>query len=237
MIKKISCISSTKDNTNVESIVTTSTTNTSSIPSSINSITLPSSDLSLTIGQTYQIEWTGDSSSGSVLNIMLEDTNGSGAGYITTNISNINHFIWTVGKVYLSNGDLTTVPPGKYRIRIIDQLSSKSSLNIKGDIFNIKEEPLSINNILPSTVIANGKTEVILYGNGFNNLTKVKLEGLSNVSFYPQYFSPEGKLIWFYVPSNVYAGNYKIYVYNDYSSVNSYMESIMSNFVDLQINK
>lgn len=201
-------------------------------------ITAPTIGQSLTIGQIKQIQWTGSSSlGGSVLNIMLEDKNGSGSGYIATNISGTNHFDWNIGKVNMPDEQVATIPPGEYRIKIVDQLSSNSIFNMKGDIFSIKEAALSIGSILPSSVVADGKTEVILYGSGFTNLTKVRFEGLTNISLTPQYISPNGKMIWFYIPINMYADNYKVSVYNDYSTVGSSMASSSSNTTILQVTK
>ena len=240
-IRKDSCFTSTTINTITNNIspslispkVIVPVDKVSSVPAG-NLFTAPSLGTQLTIGDTFQIEWTGNNHD-TVINILLESENGTGAGYIATNISSINHYIWTVGSTSSTGQQIMTAPPGNYRIKIIDQLSNNSSLNIKSEIFSIKERPLSISSIMPSIAPADGKTEVMLYGDGFNSLSKVKLEGMSNLSIIPQYFSPNGNLTWFYIPTYIIPGIYRISVYNDYSSLNTSLTSNSSNYASLQI--
>ena len=247
-IKKISCSNTPTTATPTPTIVTTTTpiapvvkSTVAVVPTpvfkSVNSFSAPTLGAEVTTGNTFMIKWTGDNT-GRVINILIEDGNGAGAGYIATNQSNINQYIWTVGKIFMSDEQYTTASPGKYRIVIVDQLSNNSILNIKSDLFTIKETPLAITNIMPATAINDAKTEVMLYGNGFNSLTKVKLEGIYNkLSVIPQYFSPNGKLLWFYIPQYVNPDTYSVYAYNDYTSVDSTLINTPSNIVSLNIVK
>ena len=199
-------------------------------------ISSPSSGTQLTIGQTYPIQWSGGDSQTSV-SVYLKDDNGASAGHVVSNLSGTTHnYNWTVGNVSLAGIQDVVLPPGNYQLNIMDDATYGSAFNIKSAIFSIVEVPLFISHILPSQVPNNSKSTVILYGSGFNSLTKINIVGsYLNRVIVPQYISPDGTLIWFYVPQYIPPDQYQISVFNDYSSVDTSATSSPSNSVNLQV--
>ena len=200
-------------------------------------ISSPSTGTQLTIGQKYLIQWTG-SAKQPIINVLLKDA--SGAGYVSGDLlGTANNYSWTVGNVSIVGQQTVMVPPGDYQLSVIDNASYGSVFNIKSGIFKIKEVPLYVNSVLPKQVYADGQTTVVLYGRGFNGLTRIKLNGIGyyNPVVVPQHVSPDGSFVWFYVPQSVDSGQYQVSVYNDYASLNDLATSTPSNSVNLQINQ
>lgn len=199
-------------------------------------VNTPVAGTQLTIGQTFTIQWTGGTDQNAI-NILLEDQNGNDVGYIAGNISaSANSYVWTVGNVSIAGQQTSVISPGNYRVHIIDNATYGSKFNITSDQFTIGESPLSIHTILPTSAPADGKTSIFLYGTGFNNLTMVNMTGPYNLNLTPQYVSPDGKLIWFYIPNYIPTPDqYQISTYNDYSSADIAASGTPSNIVDLQV--
>lgn len=203
-------------------------------------ITMPSQGLQLTTGQKYTIEWTGGNDQSSI-NILLEYANGAGAGYVASNLSGTDHYTWTVGNVSIANTQTSVATPGSYRLRVVSNLPSGTAFNEQSGIFNISESPLSITSIQPSIAPNDGKTEINVYGSGFGLLSRLSLSGpypFYNLVLVPNYVSPDGKLLWFYVPQYITPNMYQISVYNNYSySDISSATSTPSNYVPLQVSQ
>ena len=213
-------------------------TSTNAVPVSVavsNFITNPKAGAVLTIGGVYPIQWTGSENESSI-DIMLEDSSGLDVGYVAANLSGRNYFYnWTAGNVSLAGRQNAVIPPGDYRL-VIKNSGYSSSFSLKSRIFSIKEIPLSIGYVLPSSIANDRKTGITLYGDGFNSLTRVSFIGPYNSTSTPQYVSPDGKLVWMYLPPNVYSGQYQVSAVNDYSVLDNVATSTASNSVTLQIN-
>ncbi len=67
---------------------------------------------------------------------------------------------------------------------------------------------------MPSTVTADAKTPVVLYGQGFGPNTKIHLGSDLGYLASILYVSPEGKVLVFVVPTHINAGAQAIYVRN-----------------------
>lgn len=207
-----------------------------------NPIFSPTTGSRLTIGQKYLIQWTGGNSQ-SIISVLLKDQNGAGAGWVSDSLSGTtNSYNWTVGNVSIAGQQPAVVPPGNYQLNVIDNASYGSALTLKSRIFSIAEAPLYIAHVLPTSVPADGKTTVILYGSGFSNLTKVVLAGSGyyNPVIVPRFVSADSSFLWFFVPQYVTSGQYQVSVYNDYSSAdssNALATSTPSNQVNLQVNQ
>lgn len=235
-IKKVSCYS----------VITgeTSTSNTNVVTQPVatpvpvyNPIYTPASGAQLITGQKYFVQWEGGDNQVSV-SLMLKDSNGAGAGHVASSLSGRTHsYNWTVGNVSLAGQQSVVIPPGDYQLNVIDDATYGSVFNIKSGMFSVKESPLFISHILPTQVPADGKTTVILYGSGFNSLTRVILSSLYNSTLTPQYVSPDGSFIWFYAPQYLSPGEYKVSVYNNYSNSYTSATSTPSNYVTLQVNR
>ena len=231
-IKKASCVIATTDTNIITTSQNISTTTTPVLETNL--VRTPQTGIQLNIGDNYLIQWSGGVNQTS-LNILLDDENNAGAGYISANIAGTDSYNWTVGNVFIAGKQTSVVPPGNYRVHIIDQPTYGSVFNIKSGIFSIKETPLFINTIMPSTATADGKTEVVLYGSGFTSLTRLNFSGAYSQVLVPQYVSPNGKLLWFYVPQYITPNQYQLSVYNDYSSFNNSSTSTPSNSAGIQI--
>lgn len=200
-------------------------------------VTSPSAGANLVVGQNLMIEWSGISNQ-TMVNVVLENANGGGAGYIASNLLGQNYYQWTVGNVSIEGNPSSTIPPGYYRIRVTSSLSSGLNVDVASGLFYINESQLSISNILPSSGAPNdGKTAIILYGRGYTSLSQVEILGQYNTSIIPQYFSPDGNFIWFYVPKYVIPGQYQIYAFNNYSNgdYSSNATGTPSNYETLQV--
>ena len=239
-IKKISCPTNVVAetpvvNTNISTIATTQVA-AAALPVSY-SIFVPIAGTQLTTGQKFSVQWDGGDNQTSV-SLMLKDSHGAGAGYVAASLSGKTHsYNWTIGNVSVAGQQDTVVPPGDYQLNVIDDTSFGRVFNIKSGIFSIKETPLFISHILPTQVPADGKTTVVLYGNGFSSLTRITLSGLYNSTITPQYISADGNFIWFYVPQYFTPGQYQVSVYNNYLNSYTSATSTPSNYVNLQINR
>jgi len=223
-----SAVSKTPLVLSIPSLVTAS----SSIPavsSPTPTVLLSGSGSDFLTGQNYSIIWTNKD--GTLYNILLEDENGVGEGYIASNQMGANPYSWKAG--FVSAGETTSqiVAPGKYRIRV----SNASSYDPKADqhsaFFTITSIPLLINSIDPSSVSADGEMAVI-HGQGFNARSMIELTGgYYQDELTPSFISSSGQLINFVIPPYIQAGQYRVLVANIYSD----SASTTSNALDLNI--
>ncbi|HUD03930.1 MAG TPA: peptidoglycan-binding protein [Candidatus Paceibacterota bacterium] len=174
-------------------------------------VTAPSSNQTLTLGNDYTIQWSGNP--GYNYTIILENQNGLGQGIIASSLSTGNQYVWQVGQIFSPGGTgYQTVSSGTYQIHI----ETASGQDMYSGLFTINAPAITINSIVPASAPADGKTAVVLFGSGFVNPTNVYINGSygANVLF----TSADGKVIVFSVPINVPAGSQSLYVSNEYGS-------------------
>lgn len=194
----------------------------------------PWAGASLTIGQPFTVRW--QNKSGIIYSLLLENEQGLGEGFLTSHISGMNNYTWTVGNVLLTGTDPAVVPPGNYRIRIVDSGTMGMKVNQQSGIFTIKEAPLGLSNITPNSVRADGKTMVFLIGSGFSAQTDIIMSGIYTWKVKPSYVSPDGNIINFIPPYQTYPGSYSVHAVNTYSYEGT-SSTTPSNSVRLQIIK
>ena len=235
-IVKVSCLIPVTNNTAVIQtpvVVVATSTNTTQVLAS-DFITAPKAGDQLAIGQVYPIQWSGSNDESSI-NITLEDSNGLKIGYVAASLAGTNnHFNWKAGNILLAGRQSGVAAPGNYRL-VISNPSSGSSFVIKSRIFSINEIPLQISSLTPSVISVDRKTGLALYGDGFNSLTTIRIDGSYIITALPQYVSPDGKLMWSYLPTNLYPGLYQLSLFNDYTSADINATSTPSNYVTLQV--
>ena len=199
-----------------------------STPQSVSSIivTAPSAGQTLTAGQNYTIEWTGKNNAS--YNILLEDQNGIGKGFIATNLYETNSYVWNAGSVTSSANDSSWDPPlptGTYRIHVENATAGPQSTDQPSATFSLVATPLAITSISPSYAPSNqsaaNPTAVTLYGSGFDRTTMVTLQGEFTSSIYPTYIFPEGNELIFNVPEGLTPGKYSLGLSNTYGSFSS----------------
>ena len=189
-------------------------------------VTAPSANETLTSGKTYTITWNGKSDG--TYNILLEDANGVGKGYIASNVYHANTYTWNVGNVSTSVGDGTWNPPlptGTYRIHVVDAFSGAQTSDVPSAAFSLVSIPLSITSISPSYVTSNqsaaNPTTITMYGSGFDRTTSITLQGAFTSTITPTFIYPGGTELVFTVPSGLATGRYGVGLSNIYGSFSS----------------
>lgn len=151
-----------------------------------------------------------------IYSISLEDQNGLGVGHVAQSISG-NEYNWNVGKVYSAktNSEIF-VKPGIYRIHITGVGYNNNVPDQYSGLFTIVGKPITIRNIIPSSISTSKMSYVAISGSGFDETSVVNLEvnGHKRV-IKPQYISPDGKIIVFGM-STVQNGQFWLSVYNTY---------------------
>lgn len=201
----------------------------------------PSAGTVMTIGDTFDLLWKG-SENVSTIDILLKRTSGAGAGYIASGIpGNTNYMKWKVGDVSVAGKSNTIASPGNYQIVVNDELTSGSKLSFKSKTFKIVEKPLNIKRIIPTTPIADGRSSVMLYGEGLTKQTRVQFEGRNpdgwqfNPTATPNFVSTDGTFMTFVVPHYYYGGEYNMYLFNEYGGDDPDATSTPSNYLKLNI--
>jgi hypothetical protein len=182
-------------------------------------VTSPLTGQVLSIGSSTVIRWNNTPSG--IYNINLEEPGGTGAGSIalnqSSNTSNPNQYVWSVGKVYtFQSSSGTTVSPGTYRIRLQNSVSGISANDQTSGWFTIVAQQFGVSSVVPSSAYADNTTSVVLFGTGFTNSTSVYFD--SNYSSYKvnsQYVSADGTIMVFTIPTNVPAGSHTLYINNN----------------------
>ena len=235
-LQKLSCTATvqsapTSVSTVVSAPVTTSSpvapiTSGTPVSTSAIIVTSPSSGATLTAGKSYTIQWTGKSNG--TYNILLEDANGIGKGFIASNVYQANSYVWQVGNVTTSNNDSSWNPPlpsGTYRIHVVNASTGAQVSDVPSPTFSLVDTPLTLTSVSPSyvssTASASGPTSVTVYGTRFDRTTNVTLQGMFTSTVYPSYVYPDGTQLIFYVPSGLATGKYGIGVSNTYGSFSS----------------
>jgi len=207
--------------------ITTSPPITTAAPSASGiTVTAPGNGESLTSGKSYTITWTGSNTG--TYNILLEDANGVGKGYIASNVYHTNSYTWQVGLVTTSSSDSSWNPPlptGTYRIHVVNAFSGSQASDVPSPAFSLVSIPLSITSINPSYVTSNlsasNPTTVTMYGSGFDRTTTVTLQGAFTSTVMPSYIYPSGNELVFTVPSGLATGRYGVGLTNIYGSFSS----------------
>jgi len=212
-IRSISCSSSVNNtNTTQTSVVTPSLPVTPTV-----SITEPTTGANLSIGQKYTISWNGSGQAG--YSIVLEDQNGVSQGFIQPNMVTSGSYVWQVGQVLSGATNLySTVGAGLYKIHIYNVSGGMS--DVWSGVFNIVAPPLTLQNIIPSTIsLKSTNSAIALYGSGLNTSIQISIDGYYNLSGNASYVSPDGSVAVFLIPSGITTGLHNVVVSNNYGSV------------------
>ncbi|MDE1874980.1 MAG: peptidoglycan-binding protein [Patescibacteria group bacterium] len=191
----------------------TASTPTPAVSTSGTSVVVPGGGESLSIGQTYTVEWNAPS--GNVYNVVLEDATGTPQGFIVAG-SYARQFSWNIGVVNNAGSSATeTVPPGTYKIRVENAATGAQSSDQESGVFTIGDS-VNISQVFPQTAPADGKTTVIFYGSGFNSNSMIDIYGYGNIS--PMYVSPDGRAMALTIPADVFPGIHSVAVMNTYTA-------------------
>lgn len=190
-------------------------------------VTYPQTNRSFTIADQLSITWTGPKNDS--VDIILEDSNGVAVGHIASNLYNVNHFSWKVGDISTNGSSQDTLSePGVYKIRVRSTLKGQQAGDATSALITINAIPLYIRSISPASVPADGKTTAIIQGNGFNNLSSVRLGGDRGTRISATYISPDGKMMSFYIPTYIEPGAYDIRVRNSYTVASTTLSNPVS---------
>lgn len=179
-------------------------------------VTAPRAGDILSIGKSFKISWNTEIKTD--YSLILEDERGIAQGFIVSNQTGGKSFVWKVGKLTTSSGD-KNVAPGTYRIRVQKTSSGPTESDETSGYFSVSAQNINISHILPSSVIADSNSVVVLYGSGFTASTFVYLDGIRNIQTSRLFVSPDGKAIVFAVPEGVSAGTHYISIKNGYESI------------------
>ncbi len=179
-------------------------------------VTSPATGQVLSIGSSTVIRWNNTPSVGTY-NISLEQPGGSGAGFIalnqSSNISNPNQYVWSVGKVSTPQSSSDIVSPGTYRIRLQSSVSGASTNDQTSGWFTIVGEQFNISSVVPSSSYADNATSIVLFGTGFTDSTSIYFDSnYSNQRANNQYVSSDGTVLVFTIPTIVSAGSHTLYI-------------------------
>jgi hypothetical protein len=100
-------------------------------------VNMPRGSDTLSLGNTYTIQWNGQS--GTSYTLLLEDQNGSGKGTIGTNIYG-SSYAWSVGAVSMESdrGNINqVVPSGTYKIQVMNTSTGSQSSDQPSGLFTI----------------------------------------------------------------------------------------------------
>lgn len=179
-------------------------------------VNYPVASSTLISDSNFTIRWKNISKS--IYSISLEDIYGVGAGHIAQSVSG-DSYEWKVGKVFSSktNSEIF-VSPGIYRIKLTNAgFSSNSTPDQYSGLFTVVAKPITIKSIMPSSVANSEDSSVVIYGNGFDNTTKIHFDIYNNDTVVKPYFiSVDGKVLVFNVSSNISTGQYFISVNNTF---------------------
>lgn len=186
----------------------------------------PRSGESLNLDDAYTVKWTAPAGTGPY-NVILEDSSGTPQGFIVSG-TYATSYTWTVGVVHNSSSASTdTVPPGTYRIHAEASGGAQTS-DVLSATFTIAAS-ISISQIFPHAVAADGNRSVVIYGSDFKPTSMVDIYGYGTVP--PQFVSADGRVIVFAVPTGVYPGPHTVTVLNRYGSSDVTTESNSSDLI------
>lgn len=210
-IQKESCSTATP-NAPTTNIPTTAVPTATTTPHIV--VTLPKKGAEFVLGEPCTITWTGPSDAMGY-SVLLEDKNGAGKGYIALGAFPEKQYIWKTGDTLSSNSQ--TITPGSYRIRVQHQVKGPLAYDETSGVFEIVYPPLTVTQIFPRTTLnADAKTSVVLYGSGFTNASFVYFDESFAVATRPTYTSPDGTVIVITIPTNLSSGSHDLRVANTY---------------------
>lgn len=204
------------------SITTTPPATTASVPPTVPAtttvphiiVTNPQRGVDFTLGESYLISWTGPSDAMGY-SILLEDQNGAGKGYIALGAFPEKQYTWKAGEILSSNNQ--TIALGTYRIRVQHQVKGPMPYDETSGVFHIVYPPLTVTQIFPKTSLnADAKTSVVLYGSGFTSSSFVYFDQSFAVSTRPLYTSPDGTVMVITIPERLPSGYHTVRVSNTY---------------------
>ena len=179
-------------------------------------VTSPATGQVLSIGSSTVIRWNNTPSG--PYNISLEQPGGVGAGFIafnqSSNTSNQNQYIWSVGEIStFQSSSNTIVSPGTYRIRLQSSVSGASTNDPTSGWFTIVAQQFAVTSVVPSSAYADNATSIVLFGTGFTNSTSIYFDSnYSNQRANNQYVSSDGTVLVFTIPTTVSAGSHTLYI-------------------------
>ncbi|MDB5259298.1 MAG: hypothetical protein JWO73_506 [Candidatus Taylorbacteria bacterium] len=183
-------------------------------------VSSPSAGEIITAGQMLNIRWK--SKKGIGYDVILEDSKGATQGYIVSSRYELDIFAWKTGQLMKTEGSNSEfVPPGDYRIRIVDARRSAAVTDQVSGVFTIKEKPLNLISILPATAAENSHADIALFGSGFSSLTMVRFDGESSRTVFPTTVSKDGKIMIFTFPESIAVGQHSVDLYNNYANASS----------------
>lgn len=214
-----SCSSTSSSGSNASgSQATESTGSNSGSSSSKGSITRPRAGEELVMGKTFTVKWAGVPKGDYAL--VLEDSKGVTHGYIASYLSpSATEYVWNVGEVEVSGSNSTKrVPLDDYRIRLQSRSFGKSDSDAVSSTFRIGAPELAATTLLPTSIRADGKAVVALYGAGLFGATIYLDEWYQN-PVTVVYASPDGRLLVLSVPEGTAVGKHRLVIRNQYGSL------------------
>jgi hypothetical protein len=151
---------------------------------------------------------------------VLEDDKGVSKGFASYSAGSAGQYTWDVGSVYVSGSDQReVVGPGAYRLRLQGTPArGVSEASLVSESFRITLPVTSVKSVLPSSVRANGTSAAVLYGSGFTEGTTIYMGDSYRNGVTTLYYSPEGTIIVFSVPSTIAPGTYPIVLRDRYEN-------------------
>ena len=198
-------------------------------------VSAPRSGEALTVGLTYPIRWNVQP--GAISDLLLEDTSGLTVGYIASNVSG-GQYTWHVGDYFTPAGNVgqQIVAPGAYRVHLRNSSWSTSAPDQYSAVFTVLSKPLSIDQMMPTTIQSDGKTSVVLYGSGYSAMTSVYLDGFDTWKISPSYVSADGTIIIFTPPANLIWNVHTVQLVDTYSTASlTTATGTPSNAVNLRV--
>lgn len=212
-IQRVSCSNTT---TAVTSTVPT-TSNTGTIIPDVSStiFTAPKSGESLALGSGYRISWNAPSKGS--YSLVLDNASGTARGIVTYYAPDNGKHAWDVGSVSVASSDQKEfVEPGTYRLRLQSTTAGPTSSDQKSRWFEIAALPASIKSTMPSSVAADGKSAVVMYGSGFTEGSSLYLVDSYKKWMNVLYTSSDATVLVFAVPADVTPGTYSLIVKDRY---------------------
>jgi len=181
-------------------------------------VSLPSGGENLSYGDTYTVKWSGPTNV--VYNVVLDDVNGTPQGFLIPG-TYANQYTWQVGVVRSGSDDIV-VPPGNYRIHVMSASDGAQTTDRVSGVFTISAS-IHADQVIPRTVVADGKSAAVVFGSGFNSTSQVNLDFYGLIG--ANYVSDDGKVLVFTIPNTAAPGQRNFTISNTYGSASTMVNS------------
>lgn len=181
----------------------------------VSKITNPQKNDTWLLGKTYTITWEKELFNR--FDIVLENEQGVAQGFITSDSIAGKSFVWKAGTISLSNSDKTPVlGSGLYRIRIQDSSNGRGLQDQVSDWFTLKRQPMNVTSSMPSRVVFDSESALVLYGSGFTQETFLYLDNIRSLEANKLYVSGDGKVLVYALQKGTSVGTHTISLGNGY---------------------